>query len=231
VFQLTPSNGGGWTKTILYSFTGLSDGANPNQVLVGNDGNLYGSASGGGISEAGVVFQLTPSGGQWTESILYAFNDGNDGSQPAHLVQDSAGNLYGIANEVRDGALFRLQKSSGWSFSQYLADHDCQPEDLPYDSFFTLTIDAAGNLYGMGAGGQQYSRLRKTPPGGGECFYNYIFKASYDSSGWHYQDLDFFLNTYFPAGNSLTVDSSGNLYGVTDVCGTNNAGTVWQVSP
>ncbi len=230
VFQLTPSTGGSWTKSILYSFTGLNDGATPTEVLVGNDGNLYGVTNGGGISSNGVVFELTPSGGQWTETVLHAFN-GNDGSQPGYLVQDSAGNLYGIANALRDGELFVLQKSSGWAFSQYLANHSCQPEDLPYDSFYTLTIDAGGNLYGTGSGGQEYSRLHKRPPGGGECFYNYIFKASYDSSGWHYQDIDFFLNTYFPAGNSLAVDTSGNLYGVTVVCGTNNAGTVWQVSP
>jgi uncharacterized repeat protein (TIGR03803 family) len=67
VFELTPS-GGGWTKTTLYSFTGGVD-ANPIQVLVGNDGNLYGVASG----YTGIVFQLTPSGGHWTESVLHMF--------------------------------------------------------------------------------------------------------------------------------------------------------------
>ena len=46
VFELTPS-GGGWTKTTLYSFTGGNDGCNPTQVLLGNDGNLYGVANGG----------------------------------------------------------------------------------------------------------------------------------------------------------------------------------------
>ena len=71
VFQLTPS-GGGWTKTILYSFTAGNDGIAPTQVLAGNDGNLYGVA-GGGVFHNGVVFQLTPSGGQWTQSVVHAF--------------------------------------------------------------------------------------------------------------------------------------------------------------
>ena len=65
-------------------------------MLVGNDGNLYGVA-GGGIYGSGVVFQLTFSGGQWTETVLHAFTgESGDGSDPAYLVQDSAGNLYGI---------------------------------------------------------------------------------------------------------------------------------------
>jgi uncharacterized repeat protein (TIGR03803 family) len=66
VFELTPSSGG-WTKTTLYSFTGGDDGFDPTQVLVGNDGNLYGVA-GGGIYNYGVVFRLRPSGGQWIEA-------------------------------------------------------------------------------------------------------------------------------------------------------------------
>ena len=77
VFELTPS-GGGWTKTTLYSFTGGND-ATPTQVLVGNDGNLYGVAS-GGVSRGGVVFQLTPSGGRWTESVIHPF--GFEGDAP-----------------------------------------------------------------------------------------------------------------------------------------------------
>ena len=96
-----------------------------------------------------------------------------------------------------------------------------------------LTIDAAGNLYGTGTGGEEFAgSFGKKRPDGTECFYNYIFKASYDSNGWHYQDLDFLLNTYFGAGGSLAVDTSGNLYGTTYDCGTTyGTGTVWQLSP
>ena len=93
VFELTPS-GAGWTKTTLYSFTGGNDGTTPTQVLAGNDGNLYGVAS-GGISRGGVVFQLTPSGGQWTENTLHSFHY-EDGFYPSSLVQDGGGDLYGI---------------------------------------------------------------------------------------------------------------------------------------
>jgi uncharacterized repeat protein (TIGR03803 family) len=229
VFELSPS-GGSWTKTSLYSFTGGNDGGTPTQVLAGNDGNLYGVA-GGGFSHNGVVFQLTPSGGQWTESVPHTFN-GKDGYAPGYLVQDSAGNLYGIAGLFESGAIFALKKTgSSWAFSEYLPDHSCMPEDLPYGSLTNLTIDAAGNLYGTGGGGEEFSRsLGKRSPQQ-ECGYSYIFKASYASDGWHYEDLDFLLDTEFSAGGSLALDTSGNLYGTTADCGTNGYGTVWQVSP
>ncbi len=227
VFELTPS-GGGWTKTTLYSFTGGNDGSSPTQVLVGNDGNLYGVATGGN----GVVFQLMSSGGQWTESVLHAFSGYlADGADPGFLVQDSAGNLYGIVTVFEAGAMFVLQKSSGWAFDENVVWHTCLPQDLPYGNLNNLTIDAAGNLYGTGTGGEEYASSGRKSPGGSECFYNYIFKASYDSGGWHYQDLNFLLNTYFSMSGSLAVDTSGNLYGTTSGCGTYNSGTVWQRSP
>jgi len=230
VFELTPS-GGGWTKTTLYSFTGGNDGGTPTQVLVGNDGNLYGVA-GGGFSHNGVVFQLTPSGGQWTEGLVHTFN-GEDGFDPGYLVQDSAGNLYGIANVFEAGAIFTLQKTgSNWAFSQYSPGHSCMPEDLPYGSVTNLAIDVAGNLYGTGGGGEEFAgSLGRKRPGEGTCFYNYIFKASYGSQGWNYEDLYFSTNTYFGATGSLALDTSGNLYGTTSDCGTNGYGTVWQLSP
>ena len=228
VFELTPS-GGGWTKTTLYSFTGGNNG-NPSEVLVGNDGNLYGVA-GGVFPSNGVVFQLTLSGGQWTESVIHTFGSDGD-SGPSYLVQDSAGNLYGIVSISTDfgpgGAIFVLQKTgSGWTFSENPVQHSCEPQEHPYEYLNNLAIDAAGNLYGTGAGGETAD---KRSPGLEGCSYSYIFKASY-SNGWNYQDLDFLLDTFFQTSGSLALDSSGNLYGTTNDCGTNNAGTVWQLSP
>ena len=224
VFELTPS-GGGWRKTTLYSFTGGSNSA-PSQVLIGNDGNLYGLTN-GDLYGLGVVFQLTPSGGQWTESVLYDFQSGG-GYNPGYLVQDSAGNLYGIATMFPFGTIFMLEKTgSGWVFSEYLIRHNGE-----FDALNNLGIDAAGKLYGTGYGGTDDCEGRgNTSSGGLQCYYTYIFKAWHDSNGWHYQDLDFLPNTYFPATGSLALDTSGNLYGTTWGCGASGSGTVWQLSP
>ena len=235
VFELTPSTGGSWTKTTLYSFLGSDFGFNPTQVLVGSDGNLYGLANGGTFFN-GVVFQLTPSGGQWTETLIHVFGSENGHSyQSQYLVQDSAGNLYGISTSQdinAFSAIFALQKtSSGWYFNEMTVEHNCS-SNFPGDDVLTnLAVDAAGNLYGTGGGFAGPLSGSKKYPGEEGCSFNYIFKASYASGTWNYQDLYYRDNVIFSTGGSLALDASGNLYGTTAGCGANGYGTVWQLSP
>ena len=60
VFKLTSSNGG-WTFTSLHDFAGGSDGGFPfSNLVIDQQGNLHGTASTGGASGAGVVFEVTP---------------------------------------------------------------------------------------------------------------------------------------------------------------------------
>ena len=90
-----------WTETVLHSFTGGSDGANPwGNVIFDHSGNLYGTTQFGGITSCtngcGTVYKLMPSGGSWTETLLYSFTNGSDGSRPyAGVTFDTTGNLYG----------------------------------------------------------------------------------------------------------------------------------------
>jgi uncharacterized repeat protein (TIGR03803 family) len=95
---MTPSG----TVTILHTFldrTVLNDGSQPTSALVlGRDGNLYGTtAMGGGAANVGCVFEMTTTG---KFLILHGFQDGsvpNDGSTPlTSLTQGSDGNLYGM---------------------------------------------------------------------------------------------------------------------------------------
>ncbi len=127
---------GTWKERVLYSFTGGSDGANDfSPVIFDSIGNLYGNTGYGGDLAAqnpacydgnqpvgcGVVFKLTPTGhGPWTESVLYTFTGGNDGAGPeSNLLFDSAGNLYGVAENGGNnsecggygcGVVFELQQ-------------------------------------------------------------------------------------------------------------------------
>ncbi len=61
VFELSPNGSGGWNETVLYSFSGGADGAYPtySNVIFDDEGNLYGTAAGGGANGYGVVFELS----------------------------------------------------------------------------------------------------------------------------------------------------------------------------
>jgi len=92
-------------------------------VIADAAGNLYGAAPfGGGKQEpnctdydgCGVVFKLSPkSDGTWSETILYAFQGGSDGSEPLpdHLLFDATGNLYGttFVGGIGDGVVFKIK--------------------------------------------------------------------------------------------------------------------------
>jgi len=91
-------------ETVLYTFTGGSDGATPFAgVMRDHNGNLYGTTiAGGGFYGAlcagfgcGVVFKLDQTGQQ---TVLYTFEGGADGGNPfGGLIEDSNGKLYGAA--------------------------------------------------------------------------------------------------------------------------------------
>ena len=95
IFRITPSG----AHTTLYHFcslAGCSDGALPNELVQGGDGNFYGTTEFGGAGHCaagcGTVFKITPSG---TLTTLHVFA-GSDGSGPfAGLVQATDGNFYG----------------------------------------------------------------------------------------------------------------------------------------
>ena len=107
VFKVTPSG----EETVLYSFTGDSDGAYPYAGLVfDKKGNLYGTTIAGGANSLdGTVFEVTPSG---EETVLHSFTGAPDGAYPrAGLVFDGRGNLYGTTYEggaYNGGTVFKL---------------------------------------------------------------------------------------------------------------------------
>ena len=85
VFELSPGYGG-WKQSVLYTFTGGSDGSEPHAGLIFDAANhLYGTTLLGGsdtncTSGCGTVFKLTNGGSGWNHSVLHAFTGDNDGS-------------------------------------------------------------------------------------------------------------------------------------------------------
>jgi uncharacterized repeat protein (TIGR03803 family) len=227
VFELSPNGKGGWTETVLYKFTGGVDGGRPNAsyLVLDKDGNLYGTASQGGQgcspTGCGVVFELSPSGSNWTEKVLHSFSGGSDGAFPENgLIMDSAGNLFGVTQNP--GTVFELSPSHGdWT------------ERVIYTGGGTmagLTMDTAGNIYGTA--GLPYGNSPST-----------VFELSPDGQGgWTPTVIHTFAgypnDGDFPIG-TLVFDSAGNLYGTTEFggayckrnVGPSGCGTVYKLSP
>ena len=109
VFRVSPDG----TATVLYSFTGGSDGGGPHAgVIMDAAGNLYGTTPYAGDMNCdygegcGTVFKLAPDG---TETTLYTFTDTGVNANPmAGLTMDSGGNLYGTTYGFSPGGIFKL---------------------------------------------------------------------------------------------------------------------------
>jgi uncharacterized repeat protein (TIGR03803 family) len=230
VFSLTPTGTGGWTESVLYSFTGGGDGANPYAGLISDSaGNLYGTTANGGSTNCkgcGTVFKLAlKAKGGWTESVLYSFLGRLDGGYPfAALIFDGAGNLYGTTtgggpgdcsvNNIKGcGVIFKLTPGTkgGWTESVLYSFSGGNDGAFPYDA---LIFDAAGNLYG-------------TTVAGGTGGLGAVFSLTPNSQGWTETVLRN-INAEPQAG--LIFDSAGNLYGTT-VYGAKGYGTVFELSP
>jgi len=85
---------------VLYHFQDGADGAYPLAGLINVGGTLYGTTLVGGstsqCSGCGTVFALNPA--TRAETVLYAFQGGNDGSMPAAALIDVDGVLYGTTS-------------------------------------------------------------------------------------------------------------------------------------
>lgn len=102
VFELSPETNSQWAEKVLHSFfLNGKDGVYPDSLIVGAR-SLYGTTGSGGAYESwGILFELTPSNGQWTEEVLYSFSDsGQDGAFPGGTpVRDKSGNGYGTTSQ------------------------------------------------------------------------------------------------------------------------------------
>lgn len=221
---------GAWaqTGTVIYTFTGGSDGNNPkSQLVFDGQGNLYGTTTAGGAHGQGDVFELSPAtGGAWTETVLYSFQGSADGSLPAAgVIFDNKGNLYGTlynGGAFGHGAVYELSPAAGggWTKTTLYSFTGGNDGGQPVCS---LIFDKAGNLYGTTGLDGPYGQ-------------GVVFELTPNSDGsWSETVLHAFValttsDGQGPAG-SLAIDGAGNLYGVTVQGGAANLGVVFEVSP
>lgn len=227
VFQLAPS-AGGWTHTVLYSFTGGADGGEPYKgVTLDPQGNLYGTTVTGGSGSCeggcGVVFKLTKSGSNWTQSVLHAFTGGNDGSSPGSgLAFDSHGNLYGMTptgGAYGLGVVYQLHPEAAGTWKLNVLHAFTGGNDGSSASAGRLIFDAAGNIYGV------------TTVGGAHGD-GVVFELTYLQGAWRLLPLYAFRDQpdgALPYGG-LIFDKAGNLYGTTYYAGANDVGTVYKLT-
>jgi uncharacterized repeat protein (TIGR03803 family) len=212
-FEVTVASG----LVILHTFTGGTDGGYPEAGLtMDSEGNVYGTTSGGGLKSGyagyGVVFKLNIASQQ--ETVLYTFPGGANGGAPnTGVILDSAGNVYGTAQEGTAllGVVYTVDTAGTETVLYGFAG--AADGNSPQAS---LIRDSNGNLYGTTYVGGPANRgvvFKITAAGKEKVLYAF---TGGDDGG-------------YPLGG-LVRDSAGNLYGTTLGGGTAGAGVVYKLT-
>ena len=208
IFTVTASG----VLTTLYNFS-YTDGAGPTGALIlGSDGNYYGTTAGGGPADSGTFFVITPSG---TLTTLYTFTGANDGSAPyGALVQALDGNFYGttFAGGSNDyGTVFTITANGTLTT---LHAFDNTDGSYPYAG---LVQGNYGDFYGVTEEGGTYS-------------YGTVFKITPSGTLTTLHSFSGGLDGDTPV-STLIQATDGNLYGTASYDGLYpNFGTIFQIT-
>jgi uncharacterized repeat protein (TIGR03803 family) len=226
VYKLTPNSDGSWSETILYSFGPHqgADGYSPaGEVILDATGNIYGTTVLGGTLNFGLVFELSPNSGAYTETILYSFTGHKDQGQPGFpLWMDATGNLYGTNGGVKtgNGAVFKLTRNSDGSWTETTIHRfDPYHNNDGGSPSSGLTVDASGSLWGTtlaggtNGAGTVYLLLPRT---GGGWSYHVIYNFDGVSQAWPTAGVTLGPgHTLFGVTGDDTVPYSGGVYEIT----------------
>jgi uncharacterized repeat protein (TIGR03803 family) len=232
VFKLA-KNG---TLKVLHSFKGGKDGSQnqgqPELGLVMVNGDLYGSASFGGVSGCdgnlgcGVIFKVTQSG---NETVLHRFTGKADGAFPQDLISDQAGNIYGATGasyqQGNTGTLFKVD-TTGKLTTFYTFPGGADGNSPRW----RLTRNASGLIHGVTQYGGDTTTCALGSAGCGVVF-------TVNAAG-----KEHVVHTFGPARNGeepssgLFDDAKGNFFGTTFYGGITNStcsvgcGVVYQIA-
>jgi len=249
IFEMTPRRPGGYRFSVLHDFCSefnCGDGVLPLAgVIMDVNGNLYGTATNGGLNGGGTAFELVRhKNGTNRFKLLYPFcvrrPNCDDGAAPEFdglsyqgaavgALYDGTSPLYGTAQSGgAGGVVYALNPptadSKKWSESvlySFCSQSNCTDGVLPQHGLF---VDAAGNLYGTTSSGGAYGQ-------------GVIFELSQSGGSWS----ETVLYSFCPGGGSCTdgtypssplmMDSSGNLYGTTANGGNGGNGVLFRLVP
>ena len=236
VFEVTA----GGKFSVLYSFcsvnspTPCADGDLPFAgLIVGPDGNLYGTTSAGGASQSGTIFKITPAGQLTTLHNFCSLQYCPDGATPySPLVLASNGNFYGTTfngGPLNFGVAFEMTPAGKYTtLHQFCATLVCSDGYSPWSG---LIQASDGNLYGT-------TYYGGTGPSGGEgTIYRLTLSGQY-STVYSFCSQTACTDGQLPVGGVIE-GSDGNLYGTTTAGGSQypncpgtgfgtNCGTVFQ---
>ena len=195
--------------TTLASFS-AADGRHPQgDVALDANGNLYGIATQGGAMGVGTAFEIVKGSGAIT--TLAALTGGNGTGPVDGAVLDADGNLYGATSSGPGaGKVYEIAQGSG--MANTLASFGYPDGTVPQG----LVVDSSGNLYGSASKG-------------GSSNLGTVLGVADGSAGATTLDSFNGSNGSHPIGG-LAIDSSGNLYGTTNLGGAFGDGTVFEVA-
>ena len=225
---------GGVVLTTLVSFTGTSgiySGANPYAGLVlGSDGNFYGTTSLGGTNNLGTIFQLTP-GGAFTS--LLSFNGTNGATPYAALVLGADGSFYGttFTGGVSNwGTIFQI--TTNGTFTNLFSFTGTNNPYLGANPGAALVQAGDGSFYGTADFGGASTNVVPVISGAG---YGTLFQLTTNGTVVVPVFLGY-TNGAYPSGG-LVLGQDGSFYGTT-LCGGRSIssifpgyGTVFKMTP
>jgi len=204
-------------ETVLYSFAGGNDGANPQAGLISAGNTLYGTTSGGGTHGQGMVFSVNSATG--AETVLYSFTGAISVFNRGNAVQNVNGTLFlsaSVGGSANIGDIVEIDPSNDAAMEIYAFTNETEgayPVAALINAGSTLygTTESGGNGSCSGGCGTVFSI---NPATGAETLL-YSFAGGHDG--------------ILPAAALLNV--GGTLYGTTSGGGKHSNGTVYTIDP